>query len=77
MIGGNFLPIDSMPAWAHVFGRVVFNYWANLGFTNVMVRNLGLGEAILPALVLGAFTLTLFVVNVGLFTVRARRGGLA
>jgi len=77
MVGGNFMPIESMPAWVHGVGRFVFNYWANLGFNEVVVKNNGLSEAMLPVLVLSSVTVTLFVVNVLLFALRARRGGLA
>ena len=77
MVGGNFVPVDALPPWVHGFGRFVFNYWANRGFTEVVVRDQSLGAIILPLLVLGSAALTLFVVNVGIFTVRARRGGLA
>lgn len=77
MIGGNFMPIDSMPAWIHTFGRFVFNYWANLSFSEVVVKNHSLTEALVPALVLASITVTLFVASVLVFMVRARRGGLA
>lgn len=77
MIGGNFGSVTSLPAWAHAWGRFVFNYWANLGFVEVVVHNHGLGAALGPVLVLGAAAVTLFVVNVALFGMRSRRGGLA
>jgi len=77
MIGGNFMPVDSMPAWVHAFGRFVFNYWANLSFSEVVVRNQTLSAAVLPTLVLASITVTLFVVNVAVFSLRNRRGGFA
>ncbi len=76
MVGGNFMPVDSMPAWLKSFGHFVFNYWANLSFSEVVVKNHGLSEAVLPTLVLASVSVTLFVVNVFLFSIRARRGGL-
>ncbi len=77
MVGGNFMPVDSMPAWVHSIGRFVFNYWANLSFSEVVIDNHSLGEAILPSLVLASLTVTLFVLTVLVFTIRVRRGGLA
>lgn len=77
MIGGNFMPIDAMPAWVHAVGRFVFNYWANRGFNDVLVKNQGLNEGVLPFLILASITVTLFVVNLLVFSLRARRGGLA
>jgi ABC-2 type transport system permease protein len=77
MVGGNFMPIESMPAWVHGIGRFVFNYWANLSFSDIVVKNNGVSDALVSTLVLASITLTLFVVNVLLFAVRARRGGLA
>jgi ABC-2 type transport system permease protein len=76
MVGGNFMPVESMPVWLKSFGHYVFNYWANLSFSEVVVKNHGLSEALLPTLVLASITVTLFVVNVVIFSVRARRGGL-
>jgi ABC-2 type transport system permease protein len=76
MVGGNFMPVDSMPVWLKSIGHYVFNYWANLSFSEVVVKNHGLSDALLPTLVLASITVTLFVVNVVIFSVRARRGGL-
>ncbi len=76
MVGGNFMPVDSMPVWLKSFGQFVFNYWANLSFSEVVVKNHGLSEALLPTLILASVSVTLFVVNVVVFSVRARRGGL-
>lgn len=76
MVGGNFMPIESMPAWVHGVGRFVFNYWANLSFSDIVVKNHSLSDALVPTLVLASITLTFFVLNLLLFAVRARRGGL-
>jgi len=76
MVGGNFGSVEALPGWAHTFGRLVFNYWANLGFTEIVAKNHGLAGAVWPLLVLSSVTVTLFVVNVLIFSVRGRRGGL-
>ncbi len=76
MIGGNFMPLDAMPAWVHGVGRFVFNYWANRGFADIVVANQGLTEAVLPILILASLTVTLFAINLVVFSLRARRGGL-
>ncbi|MFT5232131.1 MAG: ABC-type multidrug transport system permease subunit [Candidatus Krumholzibacteriia bacterium] len=74
MIGGNFVPIDSMPAWAHGAGKFVFNYWANMSFSEVVISNQSLPSAPLAALVLASITVTLFAINVLIFSWRSRRG---
>ncbi len=76
MIGGNFGTVEALPAWAHTFGRFVFNYWANLGFSAVVIRDESLAGAMVPVLVLSSAAVTLFVSNVVLFAARSRRGGL-
>ncbi len=77
MVGGNFVPVDQMNALLKNAGQFVFNYWANLSFNEVVVQDHGLSEALLPLLILASVSLTLFVINVAVFSVRARRGGLA
>jgi len=77
MLGGNMMPIDALPAWVHGVGRFVFNYWINLGFSNVVAKNRGLAEAPAPAVVLAAVTLLTLGLALAAFLVRRRRGGLA
>ena len=76
MIGGNFVPIDAMPAWINFAGRWVFNYWANSGFNQVIARNRSLVEDPQPALVLAAMTLGYGLLVLALLAWRRRRGGL-
>ena len=73
---GNFVPVESLPGWVASVGRFAFNYWANLGFSEVVARDHDLGAALGPVLVLASIAVTLFAVNVLLFMARARRGGL-
>ncbi len=76
LLGGTFVPIDAMPAWMQGVGQVALNYWANLGFTNVVAKNIPLAEATLPVVVLGWTTLVLMAANIFIFRFRLRRGGL-
>lgn len=63
LIGGNMLPIDAMPSFFHFVGRIGFNYWANVGFSDIMVRNQGLFDDPEPTLVLLAMTLGFGALN--------------
>lgn len=76
MVGGNFVPIDAMPAWINFVGRGVFNYWANTGFNQVIVGNRSLAADPQPALVLVAMTLGYGLLVLLLQAWRRRRGGL-
>ena len=76
MVGGNMMPLEVMPAWAHVFGRGLFNYWLNLGLNEVIVRDRSLAAAPLPAAVLAGVTAACLAAALAVFLVRRRRGGL-
>lgn len=75
MLGGNFLPVDNLPAWARAGGQFFFNYWANLSFTRVIADDRSLAQVTTPLLVLGAAGVALLVTIVLLFEARARKGG--
>jgi ABC-2 type transport system permease protein len=77
MLGGNMIPLESMPPWMASFGQFGFNYWANLSFQNIMVADKGLAEDIQPVLVLGAFSVVLLTVDLVLFRIKSARGGMA
>ncbi len=77
MIGGNFLPVDNLPAWASSAGHYVFNYWANLAFSRVIGDNLSLTAITTPVTVLACASLALLVVILTLFNARVKRGGWA
>ena len=77
MLGGNFMPIDNMPAWTRAAGQFVFNYWANLSFNRVIADDQGLGAVAGPLTVLGLASVVLLVAIVFLFNARVRRGGWA
>ncbi len=77
MLGGNMIPLDSMPAWMARFGQFGFNYWANLSFQNIMVENLGLAGVLQPAAVLLGVSVVLLGASLFIFVARTRRGGLS
>lgn len=76
MVGGNMVPIDSLPAWVHVYSRVFFNYWANLSFSRVIVSNEHAWSRPLPLLVLAGLSAILLAGCLAAYAVRRRRGGL-
>jgi ABC-type Na+ efflux pump permease subunit len=75
MLGGNFLPVDNLPAWSRAAGQFFFNYWANLSFTRVIGEDGSLPAIATPLLVLGIASVVLLAAIVVLFTARARKGG--
>ncbi len=77
MLGGNMMPIDALPPWIHAVGRFLFNYWANLGFSNIVGRDRSLADAPQPALVLAGVTVLALAAALVVFLLRRRRGGLA
>jgi ABC-type multidrug transport system permease subunit len=76
MLGGNLVPVDTLPDWVRSIGQIFFNYWANLSFSQILVSNEGLFEHPLPALVLSGATVVLMAASVLVFLIRHRRGGL-
>jgi ABC-2 type transport system permease protein len=76
LLGGNMIPLEAMPEWAHLFGRWVFNYWANQGFAAVVARNESVVTSPTPVLVLLGASVVLAVANLLVHTLRRRRGGL-
>lgn len=76
MVGGNMMPIDSLPDWVHSFGRFFFNYWANLSFSRVIVSNEPAWSRPQPVLVLIALSVLFLAGCLVAYAVRRRRGGL-
>ncbi|MCP4573159.1 MAG: ABC transporter permease [bacterium] len=76
MVGGNFVPVDAMPAWITYVGRWVFNYWSNSGFSLVMVRGESLAHDLQPAVVLAAMTVGYGLLALAFTAWQRRRGGL-
>ena len=51
-IGGAFVPIDLLPAWARTVAPVTPTYWAMRGMRSVVLDGRGLGSVALPCVVL-------------------------
>lgn len=56
MLGGAFVPIESMPGWAQTIAPGVPTYWAMRGLRSVIIDGDGLGAVVLPVVVMGLFT---------------------
>ena len=76
MLGGNMVPVDSLPEWIRTLGQFFFNYWANLSFNHILVSNGSLFEEPIPAVVLLCATIGFLGASLVAFIVRQRRGGL-
>ncbi len=74
LIGGNMIPVDNMPGLFHAVGRFTFNYWANVGFSDIMVRNRNLLESPEPFLMLLGMTLVFTALNLILARLRPHGG---
>ncbi|RKZ17333.1 hypothetical protein DRQ50_05105 [bacterium] len=77
LIGGNMIPMEAMPPWAHTVGRWVFNYWANLGFSGVIADNESILVQRQPVLMLLAAAVVFAGASLVVYSLRRRRGGLA
>ncbi len=74
MVGGNMMPLDSLPPWIHNFGRFGFNYWANLSFEGIMAKNQSAADNLLPLMVLSGMTLGFLLVNLMIVRLRTQKG---
>jgi ABC-2 type transport system permease protein len=55
-LAGAITPITALPDWARSVAPVTPGYWAMRGFRTVILRGGGLGDVVLPVLMLLAFT---------------------
>jgi ABC-2 type transport system permease protein len=55
MLGGAWVPVATMPAWAQTIAPAIPTYWAMEGFQDVILEGGGVSDVITPALVLAAF----------------------
>ncbi len=74
MVGGNMMPLDSMPSWATTLGRLGFNYWATLGFGDIMAKNQNILENSTPVSVLLFMSVGFLVVNLVIVRLKTRKG---
>lgn len=77
MLGGNMIPLENLQPWMTAIGRFGFNYWANLAFLDIMVKDRGLAEVTRPLLVLAIGSVVLLAANLVAFRLKSRRGGLS
>jgi len=55
MMGGSFVPVASMPGWAQALAPAMPTYWAMRGFRTVILEDGGLGDVVLPVVVMAGF----------------------
>jgi ABC-2 type transport system permease protein len=55
MLGGAFVPVTAMPGWAQAIAPALPTYWAMRGFRSVILEDGGLGDIVVPVLVLIGF----------------------
>ena len=66
-IGGAFVPVEVMPSWAQALAPAMPTYWAMRGFRAFTLEAAGFGAAVLPTVVMLAFTLAFTVVAAARF----------
>lgn len=76
IIGGNFMPMDSMSGFLRAVAVVTPNYWANRGFTDIVSNNRGLDALADPLSVLGLVAIVFLALAVLLLRLRERKGDL-
>jgi ABC-2 type transport system permease protein len=55
MLGGAWVPVESMPGWARAVAPVMPTYWAMNAFQDIILRGAGLADVARPVLVLIGF----------------------
>lgn len=55
LLGGAWVPVETMPGWAQAIAPGIPTYWAMEGFRDVILESGGLGSVLLPATVLLGF----------------------
>jgi len=60
-LGGNFFAADNLPGWLEALSRMTINRWALEGFSKLVVRDLGVSDVVLNAVVLFSMAAVLFV----------------
>jgi len=55
MLGGAFVPVSAMPGWARAIAPALPSYWAMKGFRSIVLEGGGIGDIVVPVLVLIGF----------------------
>jgi ABC-2 type transport system permease protein len=67
MLGGAFVPLTAMPGWAQAIAPALPTYWAMKGFRSVVLESGGIGDIVVPLLVLAGFGLLFTVLAAAKF----------
>lgn len=67
ILGGAFVPVETMPGWAQSVAPWVPTYWAMRAFRDVIIGGRGLEATALPAAVMIAFTVGLVILAASRF----------
>jgi len=76
MVGGVFVPLDSIPAWLRPLSRSTLVYWATDGLNALVQRGAGLAEVAINLAVLTGSGMLLLALGVVLLRRRIARGGM-
>lgn len=63
LLGGAWVPIETMPGWAQAVAPGIPTYWAMKGFREIILDSGGLSSAAFPALVLLSFGVVFTLVS--------------
>ena len=55
LLGGAWVPVETMPGWAQAVAPGLPTYWAMKGFRKVILDGAGLADALLPVVVIAGF----------------------
>jgi ABC-2 type transport system permease protein len=55
MLGGAWVPVETMPGWAQAIAPFIPTYWAMEGFRDVILESGGIGAVLVPSAVLLGF----------------------
>src|SRR6266508_1167341 len=55
MIGGAWVPVASMPGWAQAIAPTMRTYWAMKAFRSVILQGGGIGDILVPLVVMAGF----------------------
>jgi ABC-2 type transport system permease protein len=55
MLGGAWVPVETMPGWARAMAPGLPTYWAMKGFESIIIKGEGVGAVLVPVLVVAGF----------------------
>lgn len=75
-LGGAFVPIATLPAWAQATAPTVPTYWAMRGYRAVILQGAGIADVLLPVGVLAGFAIVFGLTALVLFSADEAKAGL-